>query len=203
MHAGRRDVEPRVPDAAPRGAGGVFPALTETLGNPATAAIGPDEPSLTSLSTAPAVPPATVASYAVEGDQGVSRLEEIIRNRANRLETGKFSKYDSYYLPQSPLPFGVWEYKCRTCRFYNAREKVNARGATCNVVGQNGRLRDVIDAIESHFPEVEITYTDVENLDQLSYVVSDEKINSHGFESCYTLDQGVRELKDKFRALTV
>jgi UDP-glucose 4-epimerase len=76
-------------------------------------------------------------------------------------------------------------------------------GEAYNVVGQNGRLRDVIDAIESHFPEVEITYTDVENLDQLSYVVSDEKINSHGFESCYTLDQGVRELKDKFRALTV
>jgi hypothetical protein len=138
MHAGRRDVEPRVPDAAPRGLGSVFPALTETLGNPATAAIGPDEPSLTSLSTAPAVPPATVASYAVEGDQGVSRLEEIIRNRANRLETGKFSKYDSYYLPQTPIPFGLWSYRCRTCRFYNAREKVNARGATCNVVGQDG-----------------------------------------------------------------
>jgi len=138
MNAGRDDVEPRVPDATSGGSRGAFPALAETLGNPATAAIGPDEPSLSSLTTAPAVPPATVASYTIEGDQGVTRLEEIIRNRANRLETGKFSKYDSYYLPQTPIPFGLWSYRCRTCRFYDASETVDSRGGKCNVVGQEG-----------------------------------------------------------------
>jgi UDP-glucose 4-epimerase len=74
-------------------------------------------------------------------------------------------------------------------------------GEAYNVVGQNGRLRDVVSAIRTHFPNVDIGYTEAENLNQLSYVVSDKKIRSEGFESGYTLDQGVAELADKFRAL--
>jgi len=74
-------------------------------------------------------------------------------------------------------------------------------GDAYNVVGQNGRLQDVVDAIEKHFPEVDIGYTEAEQLNQLSYVVSDEKIRDEGFETAYTLDQGVKELADKFRGL--
>ena len=74
-------------------------------------------------------------------------------------------------------------------------------GEAYNVVGQNGRLQDVVDAIVEHFPGVDVGYTEVEHLNQLSYVVSDEKIRSHGFETAHTLDQGVAELADKFRAL--
>ncbi len=74
-------------------------------------------------------------------------------------------------------------------------------GEPYNVVGQNAALRDVVDAIEHHFPDVEIGYTSVEHLDQLSYVVSDEKISEYGFEPLYTLDQGVAGLRDKFRGL--
>lgn len=73
-------------------------------------------------------------------------------------------------------------------------------GDAYNVVGQNGRLQDVVDAIERHFPEVEIGYTEAEQLNQLSYVVSDAKIRKEGFQTGYTLDQGVEELADKFRA---
>ena len=75
-------------------------------------------------------------------------------------------------------------------------------GEAYNVVGQNGRLQDVVDAIIRHFPDVEIGYTEAEQLNQLSYIVSDEKIRSEGFETGYTLDQGVKELADKYRALT-
>lgn len=75
-------------------------------------------------------------------------------------------------------------------------------GEAYNVVGQNARLQDVIDAIDRHFPNVEIGFTEAEQLNQLSYIVSDEKIRSAGFESAYTLDQGVAELADKFRTLT-
>jgi UDP-glucose 4-epimerase len=74
-------------------------------------------------------------------------------------------------------------------------------GDVYNVVGQNGRLRDVVDAVERHFPDVEVGYTEAEQLDQLSYIVSDEKIERRGFESVYSLDQGVAELADKFRGL--
>lgn len=72
-------------------------------------------------------------------------------------------------------------------------------GGAYNVVSENARLQDVIDAIERHFPNVDIGYTEAEQLNQLSYIVSDEKIAEHGFESCYNLDQGVEELADKFR----
>lgn len=74
-------------------------------------------------------------------------------------------------------------------------------GEAYNVVGQNGRLQDVVDAIQKHFPNVEIGYTEAEQLNQLSYIVSDEKIRNEGFETACTLDQGVAELADKFRAL--
>lgn len=73
-------------------------------------------------------------------------------------------------------------------------------GEAYNVVGQNGRLQDIIDAIENHFPDVEIGYTEAEQLNQLSYIVSDSKISREGFETAYSLDQGVEELADKFRA---
>jgi UDP-glucose 4-epimerase len=69
-----------------------------------------------------------------------------------------------------------------------------------NVVGENSSLQDVVDAVERHFPDVEIEYTKVEHLNQLSYMVSDEKIRDQGFETAYNLEQGVRELADKFSA---
>ncbi|GAB7020344.1 NAD-dependent epimerase/dehydratase family protein [Halostagnicola bangensis] len=74
-------------------------------------------------------------------------------------------------------------------------------GEAYNVVGQNGRLRDIVDAIERYFPGVEIGYTEAEQLNQLSYVVSDQKIREEGFETTYSIDQGVRELADRFRVL--
>lgn len=74
-------------------------------------------------------------------------------------------------------------------------------GEAYNVVGQNGRLQDVVDSIERYFPDVDVGYVSVEKLDQLSYIVSDEKIRKEGFRTCYDLDDGVKELADKFRAL--
>lgn len=74
-------------------------------------------------------------------------------------------------------------------------------GEAYNVVGQNARLQDVIDATTKHFPEVDIGYTEAEQLNQLSYIVSDEKIQSEGFEASRTIDDGVGELADKFRGL--
>lgn len=62
-------------------------------------------------------------------------------------------------------------------------------------------MQDVVDAIVEHFPNVEMGYTEAEQLNQLSYIVSDEKIRNEGFETAYTLDQGVAKLVDKFRAL--
>lgn len=70
-----------------------------------------------------------------------------------------------------------------------------------NVVTENATLGTVVETIESEFDGVEIDYVDVERLNQLSYVVSDGKIRDAGFEPSYSLQRGVEELADKFRAL--
>lgn len=72
-------------------------------------------------------------------------------------------------------------------------------GRAYNVVGANSRLQDVVDAIERWFPDVKIGYTSTENINQVSYIVSDERIRSEGFEPCLTMHQGVAEMADKFR----
>lgn len=53
-------------------------------------------------------------------------------------------------------------------------------GEGYSVVGQDGRLQDVVDAIEKHSPEVEVGYTEAEQRNQLSYIVSDEKYKKKG-----------------------
>jgi UDP-glucose 4-epimerase len=74
-------------------------------------------------------------------------------------------------------------------------------GEPYNVVGQNGRLQEIVDAIERHFTDVAIEYTVAEQLNQLSYIVSDERIRDRGFRTAHTIDQGVAELADKFRGM--
>jgi len=74
-------------------------------------------------------------------------------------------------------------------------------GEVYNVVGQNASVNDVVSAIESQFPSVTVGYTEAEQLNQLSYIVSDRKIASEGFETIHTLEEGVDEMSDKFRAL--
>lgn len=138
MSNGRRDAEPRVPDAEPPSTFISLPASEDVFPNPATVALGPNEVSIAALFWSPAAPPATIGAYAADGEEGLSKVERLIRERAQRLGTGKFSKYDTYYLPQTPIPFGVWEYKCETCRFYNARDARADGAGTCDVVGQEG-----------------------------------------------------------------
>lgn len=74
-------------------------------------------------------------------------------------------------------------------------------GEVYNAVTENAALRDVVDAIDRAFDDVEYEYIDVEQLNQLSYVVDDEKIRATGFKPAYSLERGVTELADKFRAL--
>jgi hypothetical protein len=76
-----------------------------------------------------------VLAYALYGDEGVNGIESILRERAQGLERGKVSKYDAYYAPQSPVPFGLWEYRCETCRFYDPDGGGDGNGAECEIVG--------------------------------------------------------------------
>lgn len=111
----------------------VVPDVSELL-------LGPDEISPESLLFGPSVVPRTVAGYMVAGENGVEDVEEDIREWSADVPGAKISKYDAYYFPQTPLPAGVWEYKCNTCRFYVDPDESSDGEAKCEVVGQAGDM---------------------------------------------------------------
>jgi hypothetical protein len=111
------------------------PERDKALPSLATVLAGPGEVDVGSLLFSPAVPPAAVFGYALGGEATLSDLEATLRSRARATERGKVSKYDAYYAPQTPIPFGVWEYKCGTCRFYRGTGGRQSTGGVCEVVG--------------------------------------------------------------------
>lgn len=110
------------------------PEVEEVIPNLGTALAGPEEISVGSLAFSPAVIPATVAGYTAGGETTLDQIEGAIRSRATATERGKFSKYDSYYFPQSPAPPAAWEYVCETCRFYHEPDTAGD-DPKCGVVG--------------------------------------------------------------------
>lgn len=93
----------------------------------------PRVPDLKALVQSPlTIPRATVAAFS-EGEPGLSRIEQTIRDLADE-RGGKFSKLNSYYVPFE-IPPVFWEYRCETCRFYSA---VTDEVGECEVVGIEG-----------------------------------------------------------------
>jgi hypothetical protein len=126
---------PRVPDADATPAFISTPDMEEAIPNLATVLAGPEEIDAGSFLFSPGVAPASVFGYALGGEETLTDIEEIVRSRANVTDRGKVSKYDVFYSPQTPIPFGVWEYKCETCRFYQSDEETFGDGPKCEVVG--------------------------------------------------------------------
>ena len=82
--------------------------------------------------TSASVVPASVAGYAIDGKEGLDSLENGIRSRAR---DEKYTKFEAAYVPQTPYPPALWEYKCATCRFYQPNEGGKSK---CEVVGKEG-----------------------------------------------------------------
>lgn len=136
-----RDVPlPSVPDAESARAYISIAEPDEIITDLGDHLFGPDEISLKSLLLGPATVPASVAGYAVFGDKGTAKVEQEVRDWKRDLDGAKISKYDAYYLPETPIPYGVWEYRCRTCRFYTPPEETEDGQARCEVVGQEGDM---------------------------------------------------------------
>jgi len=126
---------PGVPDEEPIAAFISTPDFEEAVPSLATILAGPGEVNVPSFLFSPGVIPASVLGYAVGGDETLNDIEDILVERAERTDYGKISKYDSFYFPQTPVPFGVWEYKCSTCRFYQEASEVEGDGAKCSIIG--------------------------------------------------------------------
>jgi len=72
-------------------------------------------------------------------------------------------------------------------------------GQVYNLVGQNASLNELIETIKKHVPNVKIEKKKVEQ-PQLSYTLDGSKMRKLGFQTKYTLDDGIKEIVDKFRS---
>lgn len=86
------------------------------------------------------VPHEAVARYALQGNPGIKKIDRTLRQRAREKDGGKFNKATAHYVPQTPLPVGVWEYKCHTCRYYVEPEESPSGRPQCEIVGQEHNL---------------------------------------------------------------
>lgn len=75
------------------------------------------------------------------------------------------------------------------------------RGEVYNVVGQNASLGEITKIIKEHIPQAKIQKVEVKHLHSLSYMLDNSKIRKLGFETRYTLEEGVKEIVAKFKTL--
>lgn len=75
-------------------------------------------------------------------------------------------------------------------------------GQAYNLVGQNAGVGEAVDAIKEFIPNAVVTITSTPSLNQLSYVLSNEKMKALGFECKYAVREGVKDIIDKFEAFT-
>ncbi len=66
-------------------------------------------------------------------------------------------------------------------------------GEIYNVLTGNHSVKDVVDHIKSHIPDVSINFVKNEIMNQLSYEVSVDKLESKGFTFNGSLERGIEE----------
>jgi len=138
MSAGENNRQPRVPEGEPPELY-VTPISGEEITNfPMDALRTPNEPDFNMLAGSPLNIAGLVGGYAIEGTNAQQSLASYIRAQAGEKEGGKISKKDVAYVPFPPFPPGLWDYRCRTCRFYRGEGEGTQDGARCSVVGQEG-----------------------------------------------------------------
>jgi UDP-glucose 4-epimerase len=116
------------------------------------------------------------------------------------------------YLACIGMPLTVWESAQTEKRPYlhvqdtvdaliYALTKKSMKGEVYNVIGENASMNRITSVITREVPSAHVVITPTPNLNQVSYELDGSKIERHGFKPKYTLEQGVREIVDKFRAL--
>ena len=75
------------------------------------------------------------------------------------------------------------------------------KGEAYNIVAENKALGEVVDLLKENFPDLQSEITKQENLNQVSYKLSSEKIKSIGFEFKHTINQGILDIIEKFKGI--
>ena len=116
------------------------------------------------------------------------------------------------YLACSGAPLTVWESARKEKRPYlHISDSIEAiifslgrhdmRGETYNVVGENASIDRIIETIKNEVRNVQISVTPSPNLNQVSYELTNSKIERLGFHPKHSLEEGVKEIANRFRAL--
>jgi nucleoside-diphosphate-sugar epimerase len=116
------------------------------------------------------------------------------------------------YLACIGMPLTVWE-SARTEKrpYLHLLDSVDAlsfaltnggmKGEIYNVVGENASMNRITSVISREVPDSRVIITPTPNLNQVSYELDESKIERAGFKPHHTMEEGVREIVDKFRTL--
>src|SRR5437016_7591547 len=115
------------------------------------------------------------------------------------------------YLACIGMPLTIWESAQNEKRPYLhisdaadaltfALTQPGMKGEIYNVIGENASLNRITTAIGKEVHDVRIVITPTPNLNQVSYELDGSKIESIGFRPPHTLEEGVREIVERFRA---
>jgi len=116
------------------------------------------------------------------------------------------------YLACIGMPLTVWESAQTEKRPYlHLQDSVDAlsfalteprmKQEVYNVVGENASMNRITSVISREVPQARVVITPTPNLNQVSYELDESKIERVGFKPRHTLEEGVREIVDKFRTL--
>src|SRR5260370_42479612 len=70
-----------------------------------------------------------------------------------------------------------------------------------NVLGENPSMNRITSVILREVPDSRVIIPPTPNLNQVSYELDESKIERAGFKPHHTMEEGVREIVDKFRTL--
>jgi UDP-glucose 4-epimerase len=117
------------------------------------------------------------------------------------------------YMASIGMPLTVWESAQNEKRPYlhvadscdaltYALTRPGLKGEIYNVIGENASMNRITSVIGKEVPDMRVTITPTPNLNQVSYELDGSKIERAGFHPRYTLEEGVKEIVDRFRTLT-
>lgn len=116
------------------------------------------------------------------------------------------------YLACVGMPLTVWESAQNEKRPYLhiadssdalvfALSRPDMNGEIYNVVGENASINRITSAIRTELPDTRVIVTPTPNLNQVSYELDGSKIENLGFKTKHTLEEGVKEIVERFQAL--
>src|SRR6266571_2886425 len=116
------------------------------------------------------------------------------------------------YLACIGMPLTVWESAQSEKRPYlHLQDSVDAltfalvqhglKGEIYNVIGENASINRITATIGREVPDMHVIITPTPNLNQVSYELDGSKIERTGFKPRHTLEEGVRDIVERFRGL--